>query len=63
MSIQPEGDDLRKAVRWISEQRRENPEKRISALVETASIKYDLSPRDEVFLLRFIREKDEKMAS
>jgi hypothetical protein len=63
MSIQPEGDDLRKAVRWISEQRREDPEKRVSALVETASIKYDLSPRDEAFLLRFIREKDGKIAS
>ena len=63
MSIQPEGDDLRKAVRWISEQRQEDPEKRVSALVETASIKYDLSPRDETFLLRFIREMDEKMTS
>jgi hypothetical protein len=63
MSIQSEGDDLRKAVRWISEQRQEDPEKRVSALVETASIKYDLSPRDETFLLRFIREMDEKMTS
>ena len=60
MSIQPEGDDLRKAVRWISERRQEDPGKRVSALVEAASIKYNLSPRDEAFLFRFIRQEDGK---
>jgi len=63
MNIQPEGDDLRKAVKWIAEHRLENPEKRISALVQAASIRYNLSPRDEAFLLRFLREKEGKGVS
>jgi hypothetical protein len=60
MSIQPKGEDLRKATRWISEQRKADPDKRVSALVESASIKFDLSPRDESFLLRFTRDNDGK---
>ncbi len=56
MSIQPEGEDLRKAVKWISEMRVEEPEKKLSKLVEEAGVKFDLSPKDQDFLYRFIKE-------
>ena len=56
MSIQPKGENLRKAVKWMSEQRQENPGQQLSSLVEAASQRYNLSPKDEAFLLRFVQE-------
>jgi hypothetical protein len=58
MSIQPEGEDLRKAIRWISERRTEEPEKALSRLVEEAGARFDLSPKDQEFLYRFIRQNE-----
>ena len=57
MSIQPEGEELRKAVKWISEERLENPQKNITQLIEAACLKFDLSPKDGEFLYRFCKEK------
>jgi|GEM_PF-907319 len=49
----PEGELLRRAIRWISEHRGEGtPWVR---LVEEAGRRFDLSPRDEDFLLRNFR--------
>ena len=56
MSIQPEGEDLRKAVKWISEIRELEPGKNVQALIEQASIKFNLSPKDETFLFRFFKK-------
>ncbi|MDM8551854.1 hypothetical protein QUF72_17355 [Desulfobacterales bacterium HSG2] len=56
MSIQPQGEDLRKAVKWVSEERKYNPEKNIKEVVEEACVKFDLSPKDGEFLGRFVRE-------
>ena len=56
MSIQPEGEDLRKAVKWVSEERKYNPERSLKELIEAASLKFDLSPVDEAFLSRFVKE-------
>ena len=59
MSIQPEGEDLRKAVRWVSEERKFSPEKNLKQLVEEAGLKFDLSPKDQEFLARFVIENPE----
>lgn len=56
MSIQPQGEDLRKAVKWISEQRQEDPPKSLLKLIETACMKFDLSPKDEEFLYKFYKD-------
>ncbi len=56
MSIQPKGEDLRRAVKWVSEERKYNPEKEQKALIEEACIKFDLSPLDADFLLRKLLE-------
>ena len=52
MGIQPQGEDLRKAVKWVSDERKFNPEKEVKAIIEEACIKFDLSPVDADFLLR-----------
>ena len=57
MSIEPQGEELRRAVKWVSEQRTENPRMKLQALVECACMKFDLSPKDEDFLLRFVRQE------
>ena len=54
----PEGENLRAAVRWISEERTAHPEMSLVALVDAACIRFDLSPGDGEFLLRFVREND-----
>ena len=58
MSVQPEGEDLRKATRWISDERLNSPEANLSRLIEQACIKFDLPPKDAEFLARFFSEKD-----
>ena len=58
MSIQPEGEDLRKAVKWVSEERKANAEVNLSQLVQQASLKFNLSPADGEFLTRFVKEEE-----
>ncbi len=49
------GAPLRKAVRWISDRRAEAPEKPLFALVDEATLRFDLSPKDAEFLLDFLK--------
>lgn len=58
-TIIPQGEDLRKAVKWISEERQDSPEKKLAKLVEEASVRFDLSPADSEFLFKFFREQKE----
>jgi hypothetical protein len=55
-TVQPPGEDLRKAVKWISEERKYNPGEKTSALIEKACLKFDLSPMDAEYLGKFLRE-------
>lgn len=57
MSILPDGEQFRRAVKWISDQRVEDPEAKLGPLLEQASLKFDLSPKDEDFLINFFTEK------
>jgi hypothetical protein len=57
MTIQPEGEDLRKAVKWISEEKNYNPEKKYSKLIEEACLRFDLSPKDAEYLARFVQNE------
>lgn len=56
----PEGEDLRRAVKWISGNLQENPDQRIQPLVQEAIFKFDLSPRDAEFLIGFYRQRKEE---
>ena len=53
-TLQPKGEALRRAVRWIAEQGDHSPK-----AIEDAARRFDLSPTDEEFLLRHFayREK------
>lgn len=56
MSILPEGEQLRKAIKWISDMRMEYPDAKPYSLIEEACIKFDLSPKDEESLMRFVTD-------
>ena len=56
-TVQPEGEDLRKAVKWISEERKYNPEAKLSKLIEEACLKFDLSPMDAEYLFNFFKKQ------
>ena len=56
-TVQPEGEDLRKAVKWISEERKYNPEAKLPKLVEKACLKFDLSPMDAAYLQKTLKQK------
>ncbi len=51
----PEGEDLRRAVKWISAGLEENPNARVHRLIEEAIFKFDLSPKDGEWLMDFFR--------
>jgi len=57
-TVQPEGEDLRKAVKWISEERKYGAEKKLLKLIEEASLKFDLSPMDAEYLVNFFKKEE-----
>ncbi len=57
-TVQPEGESLRKAVKWVSEERKRDPRKDPVAIAEEASLTFDLSPEDSEFLLRFVKDPE-----
>ncbi len=54
MTIQPEGEEIRKAVKWVSEERQFEPGKDLNKIIEEACIKFNLSPKEAEFLRRFV---------
>ncbi len=43
-TVAPEGEQLKKAVRWLAERRQEDPKAPRAKLIEEAGAKYDLTP-------------------
>lgn len=56
----PDGEDIRRAVKWVSGNLQESPGLPLQALVRQAIFKFDLSPRDAEFLIRFYNHKNEE---
>jgi hypothetical protein len=57
MSLEPKGEKLRKAVRWISNERESDPGAALYKLIEQACLKFDLSPKESEFLMLFFAEQ------
>lgn len=55
----PDGEDLRRAVKWVSGNLQENPDQPIQPLVQEAIFKFDLSPLDAEFLIRFFSKRND----
>jgi len=49
-NIVPRNAALRRAVRWLSEQRTDSKGADVAALIDQASLRFDLSPLEAKFL-------------
>ena len=56
--VGPEGENVRKAVQWISDKLQYEEGGPLATLIEEASERYNLSPKDEEFLFRFLSSKE-----
>ena len=54
--IQPKGEKVRQAVKWISENLQEDEKRSIYRLIQDASLRFTLSPKEEDFLRSFYEE-------
>lgn len=55
-NVMPEGEALRKAVKWIAAELEENPATPAQKLVHEAVLRFDLSPKETEFLMEFYRK-------
>jgi hypothetical protein len=58
--VLPEGEDLRRAVKWVSSGLQDSPSQPVQPLVQEAIFKFDLSPKDAEFLVDFFRRRKEE---
>lgn len=58
MSLLPEGEALRNAIKWISEECKRQPDQKMSARINAACTRFDLQPNEGEFLLRFYQKED-----
>ncbi len=56
-TIMPEGEEIQRAIKWISANLDENPNQSKNKLIEQAVFKFDLSPKDADFLQGFYSKK------
>jgi hypothetical protein len=56
-AILPEGEALRRAVKWISTQFQQNPNISKMQLLQEAVFRFNLSPKDSDFLYQFYSKK------
>jgi hypothetical protein len=54
-TIQPEGKNVSKAIKWISENLKEDKTLLPKTLIEEAGARFNLSPKDEEFLMSFYK--------
>ena len=48
-TVQPDSENIRRAIKWLLEERKFSADIPISKLIEEAAVKYDLSPMETEF--------------
>jgi hypothetical protein len=56
-TIQPKGEKIRQAVKWISGELHEDEKKSVQKLIQQAALRFNLSPAEEEYLVAFYMEK------
>jgi hypothetical protein len=62
MSVLPEGERLRRALRWIADRRLEKPDAPAVRLIDEAALRFDLTPVECEFLLELNRKSRESQS-
>ena len=60
MSVFPEGERVRSAIRWVSAHLLEDPEQAVLPLAHQAAEKFDLTPKESEELIQFYRSAKER---
>ncbi|RLB11365.1 MAG: hypothetical protein DRG27_01330 [Deltaproteobacteria bacterium] len=60
-TIMPEGEKLRKAVKWISAERQSGNDEPLMTLIEKAALLFNLSPKEEEYLRIFYEQKGDNI--
>lgn len=55
----PDGEEIRRAVKWVSANLQDNPRQSAMPLVQEAIFTFDLSPKEAEFLTKFYRKRKE----
>jgi hypothetical protein len=50
--FETDGEGIRRAIRWISEQRQADPSLKLAKVIDEAAQRFDLSPLETDFLWR-----------
>ena len=56
----PRGEKLRRAVRFVSDRLREADPPPLAALVNEATLRCDLTPKESEYLIRFYRDAERR---
>lgn len=56
-TIMPQSELTRKAVTWVCEEK-ETTSKPLAVLLEEAAVRFNLGPKDTLFMERFFAEKE-----
>ncbi len=59
-TIMPPSELLRRAVSYVSDEQKENPEKKLSAILDDAAMRFNLSPLDAGALERLFASDSKK---
>ena len=59
-TVKKHSQELRRAVKWVSERRQENPEITLAQLLAEAGPKFNLTPKDQDGLMLLLREEDQR---
>ena len=54
-TVQPEGEQIRKAVKWYAEEKAANPQRGRLKLLEEAGMKFNLTPVEEDYLAKLTK--------
>jgi hypothetical protein len=57
-TILSDGEMIRKAVKWISDERQTDQSKKHQQMIEEAAIRFNLSPMEVEYLSNFLRAKE-----
>jgi hypothetical protein len=49
--ILPQGESMRRALKWLVEKRKESPDAPRGQLIDEAALRFDLSPNEVEYLL------------
>jgi hypothetical protein len=56
-TIMPESEHVQKAIKWVSISLEEKDGQPLKKLIDNAILKFDLSPKDSEFLMKFFAER------